>query len=143
MKASTFSIDTSTDYGKRVDGRLRQEKLIWLTTVGADHAPEPIPVWFLWDGSSFLVYSEPGKRKLKNIELNRSVALHFDGDGKGGNIVTFKGEARVSNDPPSDQVPDYVAKYEPMIRRMGMDPKKFAKTYSVPVRIRPTQLRGH
>jgi PPOX class probable F420-dependent enzyme len=143
LKARTFSIDTSTEYGQRVERRLREEKLIWLTTIGPDQVPEPIPVWFLWDGSSFLVYSQPGKRKLKNIERNPGVALHFDGDGMGGNIITFKAEAGVSDDPPGDQVPEFVAKYEAMIRRIGMDPKNFAKAYSVPLRVRPTQLRGH
>jgi hypothetical protein len=43
----------------QVTERLAKEQIIWLTTT-ADGTPLPNPVWFLWDGKQFLVFTEPG-----------------------------------------------------------------------------------
>ena len=34
-----MQIDTTTDFGKRVERRLREETMIWLTTVRRDGTP--------------------------------------------------------------------------------------------------------
>ena len=47
--------------------RLEDELVVWLTTVRSDATPQSSLVWFLWDGGEFLIYSEPGKAKLRNI----------------------------------------------------------------------------
>lgn len=137
-------IDTTTDFGKRVERRLREETIIWLTTVRQDGTPQPSPVWFLWDGESVLMYSRPNQQKQRNIAHNPKVALHFDGDGHGGDIIVVTGEARVVADaPPATDVPDYLAKYAEPIKRIGMDASSFAAAYSTAIRITPTDLRGH
>jgi PPOX class probable F420-dependent enzyme len=137
-------IDTSSEFGARVANRLRDEHLIWLTTVGANLAPNPAPVWFLWDGESFLIYSQPRKPKLRHLERHPRVALHFDGNGRGGNIVVLIGQARLDpTAPPADAVPEYVEKYREFIPRIGMTPEQFARAYSVAIRVTPTRLRGH
>jgi len=139
-----MQIDTTTDFGKRVERRLREEIVIWLTTVRRDGAPQPSPVWFLWDGESVLIYSRPNQQKQRNIERNPKVSLNFDGDGGGGNIIVITGEAHVVTDaPPATDVPEYVAKYAEPIKRIGMDAASFAQTYSLAIRITPTDLRGH
>ena len=46
-----FTIDTATPFGERAQRRLRDDKLAWLTTTSADGTPQPVPVWFLWDGA--------------------------------------------------------------------------------------------
>ncbi len=105
-------VDTSTQFGHRVDGRLRQEGIIWLVTVRADGAPQPSPVWFLWDGDTFLIYSRPNTPKLRNIRRNPRVVLHLDSDRRGGDIAVISGEARiVPAGPPAHEVPAYVEKY--------------------------------
>ena len=75
-------IDAGSQFGARADRRLREEVLAWLVTVRADGQPQPSPVWFLWDGESFLVYSQAGRQKVRNIERNPLVSLHLDGDGR-------------------------------------------------------------
>ena len=136
--------DTGTPFGERVARRLRDEVVIWLTTVGGDGTPQPNPVWFLWDGESFLIYSLGNASRLPHIRRNPRVALHFDSDGRGGDIVVITGEARVStSDPPADQLPAYLAKYGSMIAGIGQTPASFAAHYSVPLRITPTKVRGH
>jgi PPOX class probable F420-dependent enzyme len=139
-----MQIDTTTDFGKRVERRLREETVVWLTTVRRDGTPQPAPVWFLWDGESVLMYSHPNQQKQRNIERNPKVSLHFDSDGHGGNIIVISGEARIVADaPPATEVPEYVAKYAEPVKQIGMDAASFAQTYSLAIRITPTDLRGH
>ncbi len=75
--------DPSTPFGERVARRLRDEPIIWLTIVGADGTPQPNPVWFLWDGESFLIYSLKSAKRLGHIQRSAKVSLHFDGNGTG------------------------------------------------------------
>jgi PPOX class probable F420-dependent enzyme len=137
-------IDRNTTFGARVESLLRTERIIWLVTVRKDGLPQPSPVWFLWDGRDFLVYSQPETQKLRNIARNPRVALHLDGDGLGGNIVVVSGEAELAADqPPADRVPGFVEKYDWGFRRLGRTAEEFARDYSVAIRVRATGLRGH
>jgi PPOX class probable F420-dependent enzyme len=136
-------IDTSTSFGARAERRLHEEVIGWLVTVGRDGTPAPVPVWFLWEGDSFLVYSRPDTPKLRNIARSPRVALHLDGNGRGGDIVVVTGDAAVSDDPPADEVPAYVEKYAELIERNGWTPRSFASDYSVPLRVQFGRLRGH
>ncbi len=137
-------LDTSSEFGRRAERRLREERLAWLTTVDSTGTPQPIPVWFLWDGDAgILVYSRPDTPKLRAIERNPRVSLNLDGNGQGGDIVVALGEAAVSDDPPAHEVPAYVEKYAPLIERNRWTPKSFAADYSVPIRISVRRVRGH
>jgi PPOX class probable F420-dependent enzyme len=137
-------LDDTTEYGRRAARRLREERLAWLTTVSPRGTPQPVPVWFLWDGdASILLYSRPGTPKLRNIAENPRVALHLDGNGQGGNIVVCVGHASVSTDPSADEVPEYVEKYAGLIERNRWSPASFSADYSVPLRIAITRIRGH
>ena len=136
-------IDESTEFGARTARHLRDEIVVWLTTVTPRGAPLPMPVWFVWDGAeSVSMYSQPGAR-IRNIEANGHVALNFSGDGRGGDIVVLSGVAAIDRDAGADQDPGYLAKYHEHITRIGMTPEAFADRYSVPVRIRLGRLRGH
>jgi PPOX class probable F420-dependent enzyme len=136
-------IDQDTEFGARAARRLRDEVVVWMTTITADGAPLPRPVWFLWDGDeSVVMYSRPSPR-VRNIEANPRVTLHFDGDGDGGDIVVFSGTAEVDSElPAAHRSPEYVEKYDDHIARLGMTPESFAAAYSVPVRVRITRLDG-
>ena len=136
-------LDETTEFGQRATRRLREDLLGWLTTVSPRGAPQPVPVWFLWDGTSVLVYSKPDTPKLRNIAANPNVSLNLDGNGQGGDIVVLHGQARVSDDPPAGAVPDYVEKYAGLIARNSWTPASFAADYSVPLRLDPTRIRGH
>ncbi len=137
-------IDTNTEFGQRVARRLAEERIAWLTSIDGNGVPQPRPIWFLWDGETFLIYSRPGTAKLRHIAERPQVALHLDGDGLGGDIVVFTGEAQIDPQaPPADQMPAYVAKYQPGFARIRMTPAEFAANYSVALRVTPLKLRGH
>jgi len=143
----TFQLpDPSTPFGERVARRLRDERLIWLTTVDAKGMPQPTPVWFLWDEatSTLLIYSRADAKRLAHLQQNSLVALNFDGNGSGGDIIVITGRAKVSlADPPADRLPAYVEKYRDFIARRYTTPENFASIYSVALRVRPSAIRGH
>ncbi len=122
--------------------RLERELIIWLTTVGADRHPHAVPVWFWWDGKSFLIYSLPG-RKVRDIKANPNVELHLNTDRSGDKVVMVDGQARIMTDePPANRVSKYLAKYRERIRGYGWTPKGFADQYHVAIRVKPTRFRA-
>ena len=135
-------LDPSKEAHARADRRLRSEQVAWLTTVRADGQAQSTPVWFLWDGSTFLVYSQPDAPKVANLAANPKVSLHLNDDGAGDDVVTFEGAATVEPDTPrADRVEDYLAKYQAAIAALGYEPGPFARTYSTAIRVRPTRVR--
>jgi PPOX class probable F420-dependent enzyme len=135
-------LDTTTETGTRADRRLREELMIWLTTVRSDGQPQSVPVWFLWSGETFLIYSQPNQQKLKNIGSNARVGLHLNANARGGDVVRVEGAAEVVQDiPPANEVGEYLEKYGERITRIGFDPEGFARTYSVALRVTPDRWR--
>jgi PPOX class probable F420-dependent enzyme len=137
-------LDPSTDFGARATRRLNEEIIGWLTTVSPSGQPQPVPVWFLWDGdSSILIYSRPDRRKLANIAANPKVSLSLDSDGIDADIVVVWGEVRIADDSPANEVPAYVEKYKGRIEALSWKtPEKFAEDFSVPLRIDVTRIHG-
>jgi PPOX class probable F420-dependent enzyme len=134
-------LDTTTPIGKRVQRRLEKEVIIWLATSGAEGRPHAVPVWFWWDGKSFLIYSLPGQ-KVNDIEANPKVTLHLNTSPDGGDVVRFDGDAkRLRRQPLAHKVPTYVRKYSALIQEYSWTPESFAKLYHVALRIVPTRLR--
>jgi PPOX class probable F420-dependent enzyme len=136
-------IDPSTERGARVGARLRDELVAWLVTVAPDGTPVPTPVWFWWDGETLLLYSQPGKPKLRHIAANPRVAVALRTDALGDELVVITGEAGVDESAPAAfEMPDYLEKYRDEIARQGSNPEEFSAAYAVPIRITPTRLRA-
>ena len=137
-------IDFNSEFGQRVARRLREERIIWLTTLDAQLIPQPRPVWFLWNGEDFLIYSRPDTAKLRHIARHPQVSLNLDSDGLGGDIMIFGGLAEIADDAPAaDKAPEYLEKYADGLKRIGMSAEQFAREYSAVVRVKPLKLRGH
>ena len=137
--------DPATDFGARVARRLTDEHVAWLVVVDGAGTPQPAPVWFLWDGESALIYSLDTAKRLDHLRARPRVALHFDGNGQGGDIVVLTGEITDAPDAPAPaDNPAYVAKYGERISSGGWGtPEKFGEQYSVPLRFTPRRVRGH
>jgi PPOX class probable F420-dependent enzyme len=136
-------LDIPAEQRASVESRLTVDIIAWLTTVRPNGMPDTVPVWFVWKDQVFVIYSQPNKLKLRNLEHNPNVSLAIDDTKGGDDVVRFEGTAKVvQSQPASDQVPEYVQKYEPHIRRLGYgDPTAFAANFSVPVVITPTKYR--
>ncbi len=137
-------IDLTSKFGRKVKRYLRQAYVIWLTTTGSDLSPQPRPVWFIWDGASFLIFSQPHAHKVRHITAHPQVALHFNTDESGDqDVIIFVGTAAIDPTvPPAHKVRAYLRKYRTGIEALGMTPEQFSREYSVAIRVTPTTLRG-
>ena len=127
-----------------VESRLRSNLMAWLTTVSPSGRPDSVPVWFLFrDDDTVLVYSQPGKAKLRNIAANPHVALGLDVTDIGRDVIRFEGTAvRATDHPPADQVPEYVAKYTERAGAIFGTVERFAETFTDAIVITPTRLHA-
>lgn len=124
--------------------RLERAVVAWLTTVSADGQPQTSPVWFLWQDGRFVIYSLAGAPRVRNLRGNPRVALNLDGDGRGGEIVSFEGTAVLDDEGPSSSaVPAYQAKYLPLIAGYGWTAESFARDYPQRIAVTPTRLRAY
>ncbi len=115
--------------------------MIWLVTTGRDRRPQAVPVWFLWDGKSFLIYAVPGV-KVRHVQANPYVELHLNSDEVGGDVVRVSGYATTpKSQPPAHREPAYMRKYRGQIEGLGMTDESFAEQYHHPIRVR--RLRFH
>jgi PPOX class probable F420-dependent enzyme len=134
-------LDTATRIGKHVQKRLDKELIIWLATSGAEGRPHAVPVWFLWDGKTLLIYSVPGQ-KVRDIEANPRVALHFNTTPDGDDVVRIDGDAtRLRRYPLAHLVPPYIRKYARLIKSYDWEPEGFARQYHIALRVRPIRFR--
>jgi PPOX class probable F420-dependent enzyme len=136
--------DLEGDRRQRVESRLRTNLMAWLTTVNPAGRPDTVPVWYLLrDDDTILIYSRPGKAKLRNIDHNPAVALGLDVTDLGRDVIRLEGTAALGRDvPPADQVPEYVAKYVERIAAIFGSAERFAELFSAAVIITPTRLHA-
>jgi PPOX class probable F420-dependent enzyme len=140
--AEKVTLDTSTERGRHVAQRLREDVIAWLTTVRPSGQPDNVPVWFYWDGESILIYSRPDNTKVHNLAQNPRVSVALDNTNNGGDVIRIEGVAeRVTDAPPATDVPAFVEKYGERIAYIGYDPAGFAAAYSAAIRVTPTKYR--
>jgi PPOX class probable F420-dependent enzyme len=137
--------DASTPDGQRLTNLLHDTLLIWLTTVDETGIPHSLPLAFLWDEaqSTFLLYSMPESDRdhMRHLQHNPKVGLHFDFDMRSPNPIVLTGEVSLStDDPPSDQVPAWVEKYQPLFSQMGITMQQAAAIAPVALRVRPLSM---
>jgi PPOX class probable F420-dependent enzyme len=137
-------IKLNSEFGQVVRRHLESEYVIWLTTIDSNLTPQPRPVWFIWEGDSFLIFSKPHAYKVKHIQDHPGVALHFNTDETGDrHVIVFTGTASIDTAcAPAHTVPAYFKKYESGILALDMTPEIFSEEYSTAIRINPTDVRG-
>jgi PPOX class probable F420-dependent enzyme len=129
---------------EHVEARLHSNLMAWLTTVRPDGQPDSVPVGVLVrDDEAILVYSQPGKMKLRNIRENPKVTLGLDVTDIGRDIIRIDGTAAHADDvPPADRQPQYAAKYAERIGAMFGTPGQFAELFSEALIITPVRLHA-
>ena len=138
-------IDQSGEFGKRAARRLREESVIWLTTVDARGTPQPRPVWFLWNEkeNSYLIFSQPSGAKVRHIQANPHVSLNLNSDEGGDDFVVVIGEAKIlSGEIPPSKVEAYVKKYGEGMKSIGLTEEQFRDSYRTAIRVTPAKVRG-
>ena len=110
--------------------------MIWLVTAGKDLRPQAVPVWYLFDGDSFLIYSAPGI-KARHLRENPHVQLHLNTDELGDVVVRITGEAKISRtEPPAHRNRTFMRRYGDQIKGFGWTPEEFSRRYPHPIRVK-------
>jgi PPOX class probable F420-dependent enzyme len=121
-----------------IERHLTGDMIAWLTTVTPSGRPAPRPVWFFWDGSAITIYSKNDGAKLRHLEVNDQVAVHFNSAPDSGDIVVIWGHAvRVPDAPPPSQSPGLRDKYAARIEQMGQPTEWYDDNYGVALRVTP------
>jgi len=81
--------------------------------------------------------------RISHVADRPRVALHFDGDGTGGDIVVFTGTAcRADDITPPHENQAFPAKYGDSLLRVSDSAEEFGQKFPVPLRIEITRTRG-
>ena len=90
-----------------------------------------------------LMYSQPGKAKLSNIDANPNVASGARRHRHRPRHHPHRGHGRPSTGhPPADQVPEYAAKYAERIGAIFGTVERFAAAFSEAIVITPRRLHA-
>jgi PPOX class probable F420-dependent enzyme len=124
-----------------VDALLRDRAVAWLSTTSADDVPAIVPVWFVWDGETFLVFSKPHARKVRNLTANPRVMLAVGDPADDFDVQLVEGRAELLAAPTIELLPPALgAKYRAWLDGIGLGLDEFAATYGQPIRISPTRF---
>ena len=137
------ALDLSQPFGVKADRRLREDLMIWISSVRPDGRPHTVPVWFLWDGATLLIFSKPDQ-KVRNLQHDPRVMLGLDNTKDGSDVILIEGEATLL--PPGEidtTFPPYAAKYAGRFQRLNWSAENMATTYTQAIRITPTRFIGH
>jgi PPOX class probable F420-dependent enzyme len=132
---------SEVSFNEHVTARLHAEPIIWLSSVRPDGRPHLVPVWFLWDGSTILIFSK-ADQKIRNIRQNQHVSLALNANDHGEDIVIIDGLAAISSGDASPAMPAYTAKYAELLVRLGYSGEQMGEVYNQVIRVTPTKLRA-
>jgi PPOX class probable F420-dependent enzyme len=125
----------------QIEKHLSSDQIVWLTTVTPSGRPAPRPVWFIWDGTTVIIYSLPDGAKIKHIAANGQVSLNFNCTPGGGDVVVISGRAEVVHGaPPPSEVPGMLDKYRDTIAAMGYT-QEWYDSYSTAIHVTPERAR--
>lgn len=129
---------------EQADRRLRENTIGWFTSVRPSGQPDTVPIWYVWQDGVVVLYSQPGKLKMRNIAQNPKVSLALDDTGGGDDVVRLEGVARhVPDHPAPHEIPAFAEKYAAGIERLGyVSAEKFGEIFSEAIVITPTKFRA-
>lgn len=126
------------------EAALRDDPVVWLSSVQPDGRPHLAPVWFLWDGDRILAFSKPHARKVDNLRDQPSVMLAVGTPGPEFDVELIEATAELPDEPATSVIPEgFGAKYRELLHRAGLTVQRFAEVYSQPIVLRPTRFLGY
>jgi PPOX class probable F420-dependent enzyme len=124
-----------------VEERLRSDRMVWLTTVRPNGRPHTIPVWFLWEHATILIFSQVKTQKVRNLHQNHAVMLALDDTKNGRDVVILEGTAELLERGEGREVLEaYSEKYREGLQHIGITAEQFTLLYSQPIRVTPVRL---
>jgi PPOX class probable F420-dependent enzyme len=126
------------------DAALRDDPVVWLSSVQRDGRPHVVPVWFHWDGERIVAFSKPHARKVDNLRDQPRVMLAVGTPGPDFEVELIEATAELPDRSATELMPEgFGAKYRELLRRAGLSVQRFAEVYSQPIVLRPTRFLGY
>jgi PPOX class probable F420-dependent enzyme len=83
------------DLTEQQRGFVEKPRIARLGTVGVDGAPHIAPVWYRYQGGDFLVLTDRGSQKHRNVERDPRIVLCIDDDRPPYHTVLVRGRAHI------------------------------------------------
>ena len=132
----------SSERAAHVSERLNSDLITWFTSVRPDGRPHTVPVWFLWDGETILMFRAKNV-KVHELTQNPHVTLAFDPSNNGNDILVIEGTAElVENSDTTTALAAYARKYDALLKEMGWTAESMAPNYPYAVRVTPKRILG-
>jgi PPOX class probable F420-dependent enzyme len=126
------------------DAALRDDPVVWLSSVQRDGRPHVVPVWFHWDGEQIMAFSKPHARKVGNLRDDPRVMLAVGTPGPEFEVELIEATAELPDRPAVEVMPEgFGPKYRELLRRAGLTVQRFAEVYSQPIVLRPIRFLGY
>jgi PPOX class probable F420-dependent enzyme len=126
------------------EAALRNDPVVWLSSVQHDGRPHVVPVWFHWDGDRIVAFSKPRARKIENLREHPAVMLAVGTPGPDFAVELIEATAELPDEPAERLIPaGFGAKYRELLARAGLTVQRFAEVYSQPIVLRPTRFVGY
>jgi PPOX class probable F420-dependent enzyme len=131
----------ATDPAARIDGLLRREPVVWLSTVRPDGLPHIVPIWFSWDGERVFIASKPDAVKVRNLRANPTLMLAVGEPDDDFDVGLIEAVANVTDQTTAELLPPgHLAKYRRQMAEIGLDADDYVRTYSQPILVTPTRF---
>jgi PPOX class probable F420-dependent enzyme len=125
----------------RIDGLLRTEATVWLSTANREATPHVVPIWFSWDGERLFVASKPHARKVRDLRDNPRLMVALGEPDEDFDVGLVEAVAELPSASTADLLPPgHLEKYADRMRAIGLTPEEYVATYSQPILIRPTRF---
>jgi PPOX class probable F420-dependent enzyme len=125
----------------RIDGLLRREPVVWVSTVRPDGLPHLVPIWFSWDGERLFIASKPNAVKVRNLRANPTVMLAVGEPDDDFDVGLIEAVATVSDRTTAELLPaGHLAKYRRQMAEIGLEADEYVRTYSQPILVTPTRF---
>ncbi|MGQ0607120.1 MAG: pyridoxamine 5'-phosphate oxidase family protein [Chloroflexota bacterium] len=140
----TQPVDALPQSRAQAEAALRDDPVVWLSSVQADGRPHVVPVWFHWDGERIVAFSKPHARKVDNLRDKPRVMLAVGTPGPDFEVELIEATAELPDVSATDVMPaGFGAKYRELLRRANLTVQRFAEVYSQPIVLRPTRFLGY
>ena len=124
-----------------IEAALRDDPVVWLSSVQSDGRPHLVPVWFHWDGERIVAFSKPHARKVDNLRDQPCVMLAVGTPGLDFDVELIEATAELPAQPADELMPEgFAPKYRELLHRAGLTVQRFAEVYSQPIVLRPTRF---
>ena len=101
----TAQADQSPRCRPSIEAALRDDPVVWLSSVQSDGRPHLVPVWFLWDGDRILAFSKPHARKVDNLRGQPSVMLAVGTPGPDFEVELIEATAELPEESAASLIP--------------------------------------